>query len=150
MQRHERSLFVRYKGQSFELEINKTTGNIADTFHRSHNARYGYAQESNIVEIVSTRLRSLGLVEKVRHTGLPASRQKGHAKPQEYSTAYFDGKKQSVAIYRRDELRAGSRLSAPCIVTEYSATTLIPTGTTAAVDRFGNLIVEVQVKSRLQ
>ena len=143
MQRHERSLFVRYKGQSFELEINKTTGNIAANFHRAHNARYGYAQESNIVEIVSTRLRSLGLVEKVRHRGLPASREKGYAKPQQYSTAYFDGNEQRVGVYQRNELRAGTKLHTPCIVTEYSATTLIPSGTKAVIDRYGNMVIDL-------
>jgi len=143
-QRHERSLSLRYKGQSFELEIKQTAGNVARHFHRAHQLRYGYAQESNIVEIVSTRLRSLGMVAKVKQIGVPVSRQKGFAKPQEYSMAYLAGKKQRVAIYRRDELRAGSKLSAPCIVTEYSATTLIPTGTHARVDRFGNLVVELR------
>jgi len=143
MQRHERSLFVRYKGQSFELEIRKTAGNIAANFHRAHNTRYGYAQESNIVEIVSTRLRSLGLVEKIRQASLPASRQKGYAKPQQYSTAYFDGKKQRVGVYQRNELRAGSKLHTPCIVTEYSATTLIPSRTKAMIDRYGNMVIDL-------
>jgi len=142
-QRHERSLFLRYKGQSFELEIKQTAGNIVGNFHRAHQVRYGYAQESNIVEIVSTRLRSLGIVEKVRERGMPVSRRKGFAKPQAYSMAYLAGKKQRVAIYRRDELPAGSKLSEPCIVTEYSATTLIPMGTQARVDTFGNLVIEL-------
>ena len=36
-QRHERSLAVRYQGQSFELEIKWTRGgNIAQAFHRAH------------------------------------------------------------------------------------------------------------------
>ncbi|MEP6719727.1 MAG: hydantoinase/oxoprolinase family protein, partial [bacterium] len=34
-QRHERSLALRYKGQSFELEIKQTNGNIAAHFHRA-------------------------------------------------------------------------------------------------------------------
>jgi N-methylhydantoinase A len=143
MQRHERSLFLRYKGQSFELEINKTEGNIAANFHSAHKARYGYAQESNIVEIVSTRLMSLGMVEKVRENVMPVSRQKGYARPQDYSTAYVDTKNQRVAIYRRDELHAGAKLRVPCIVTEYSATTLIPSGALARVDRFGNLVIDL-------
>src|SRR5205823_509106 len=49
-QKHERSLAVRYQGQSFELQIKQTTGNIVGAFHRAHRARYGYAQEKNAVE----------------------------------------------------------------------------------------------------
>ena len=124
------------------LRSSRQPATSPDSFHRAHQVRYGYAQESNKVEIVSTRLRSLGIVEKVKEIGAPVSRHKGFAKPHEYSMAYLAGKKQRVAIYRRDELRAGSKLSAPCIVTEYSATTLIPPGAKAAVDRFGNLIIE--------
>src|SRR5262249_12741799 len=65
-QRHERSLAVRYQGQSFELPIRQTSGDIAGAFHRAHRARYGYAQTKNVVEIVSARVRSLGLVEKLK------------------------------------------------------------------------------------
>src|SRR5262249_53397839 len=65
-QKHERSLAVRYKGQSFELQIKTTKGNIAPAFHRAHRARYGYAQERNAVEIVSARVRSIGPTEKLR------------------------------------------------------------------------------------
>ena len=35
-------------------------------FHRAHQARYGYAQDKNVVEIVSARVRSIGVVEKVK------------------------------------------------------------------------------------
>src|SRR5260370_38767321 len=65
-QQHERSLAVRYKGQSFELQVKQTDGNIADACHRAHRARYGYAQENNVVEVVSARVRSIGLVDKLK------------------------------------------------------------------------------------
>ncbi len=141
-QRHERSLALRYKGQSFELEIKQTTGNIAAHFHRAHLERYGYAQTANIVEVVSARLRSLGIVEKLLQ-GRASKRKSRPVKPGKNVTAYFAGKKRSVAVYDREALPAGARLRAPCIVTEYSATTLIPAGATAAIDGYGNLIIQV-------
>src|SRR5687767_4552578 len=64
-QRHERALAMRYRGQSFELLITKTNGNIAAAFHRAHRERYGYAQEQSEIEIVSARLRSIGMVDKL-------------------------------------------------------------------------------------
>ncbi len=143
-QRHSRSLAVRYKGQSFELEI-KADGKISGMFHRAHRERYGYAQESSIVEIVSARLRSSGVVEKLAikravKTGAVA-RPSGRA-----FTASIEGRKQRVALYQRDELSAGMRLSVPCIVTEYSATTLIPPDARAEVDDFGNLIIQTAAR----
>ncbi len=145
-QRHERSLFVRYRGQSFELEIKPLKldlKNIAAAFHQQHKLRYGYAQESNALEIVSTRVRSIGLVDKLKLERFTRARRTAMVKPHASGFAYFSGKKQSVGLYRRHELRAGMKLRSPCIVTEYSATTLIPAEASATVDAFGNLIIRV-------
>jgi N-methylhydantoinase A len=140
-QRHERSLAARYKGQSFELNIEHTGKHIAERFHTAHNERYGYAQLTNVVEIVSARLRSIGVVEKFPQTRVRAIRK--NAKPGEYSKALLDGKEVRLGVYRREDLRPGMWLSSPCIVTEYSATTLIPGGSSSHVDAFGNLIIDV-------
>lgn len=147
-QLHERSLAARYKGQSFELNIESPKGdprNVAASFHRAHRARYGYAQETEIVEIVSTRLRSVGIVEKFKEPRLSASRNKSVAKPYAAGCAFLNGKKYRVGIYRRNDLLAGAKLSVPCIVTEYSATTLIPHGAQASIDGYGNLIIATNV-----
>jgi N-methylhydantoinase A len=141
-QRHERSLAVRYKGQSFELQIKQTVKNIAGACHRAHRARYGYAQESNVVEIVSARVRSIGVVDKLKTRRLKASATKSFAKPQDLVETYFARKRIRAGVYRREEIMAGSRLRVPCIVTEYSATTLIPEGCKARVDTLGNIIID--------
>jgi N-methylhydantoinase A len=142
-QRHERSLAVRYKGQSFELQIKQTSGNIAGACHRAHRARYGYAQEKNAVEIVSARVRSIGVMEKLKSWRLKAEGPKGFTRPHDLVETFFARKKIRAAVYRREEIMASSRLRVPCIVTEYSATTLITAGTSAFVDRFGNLLIDL-------
>ena len=142
-QRHERSLALRYKGQSFELDIKDTGAKLAESFHRAHRERYCYAQESNIVEIVSARVRSSGIVEKPGERRSRSARQKSIAKAAKSVIAYMDGRKLSIGVYQRDELTAGAQLRAPCILTEYSSTTLIPPGANAEVDGYGNLIIQV-------
>lgn len=140
-QRHERSLAMRYRGQSFELEVRKTVGDLAAEFHRVHRERYGYAQEQSEIEIVSARLRSFGVVEK-----LPLSKiRPGKTRPHGEVSLYLKGRKTTAALYRREELFANIRLVTPCVVTEYSATTLIPGNAKARVDDFGNLLIEVGV-----
>ena len=141
-QRHERALAMRYRGQSFELLITKTTGDVAASFHRAHRERYGYAQEQSEIEIVSARLRSIGLVERLSMRKIAAAVRRA-AKPHDTATAYLDGRKTKVGIYRRDELGGGMKLQTPCIVTEYSATTLIPGDAKARVDQFGNILIEL-------
>ena len=136
-QRHERSLAMRYRGQSFELEVRNTTGDLAAEFHRAHRERYGYAQEQSEIEIVSTRLRSFGLVDKLPERRIEA----GKSKPHGNVTAYLGGRKMSIALYKRDELFANTKLQTPCIVTEYSATTLIDADAKARIDEFGNLLI---------
>jgi N-methylhydantoinase A len=127
-QRHKRSFAMRYQGQSFELDVEQTTNDLAAAFHRVHRERYGYARENSEIEIVSARLRSHGLVEKLAQR--KAARKAGKAKP-------------TNKVYRREELGAGARLEIPCIVTEYSATTLITGGAEARVDEYGNLLISV-------
>jgi N-methylhydantoinase A len=164
-QRHEQFVAVRYKGQSFELDLevgDELSGaanleGLAASFHRAHLARYGYAQEANTVEIVSARVRSIGLVGKVdeetpgrRRRGAGAVEggrkrgRKGSVEPPHASAlvCLTDGKLREVAVYRREELEAGARLQSPSIVTEYSSTTLVPAGAEAALDARANLVVK--------
>jgi N-methylhydantoinase A len=143
-QRHERMLAVRYSGQSFELELRSSVeGDVAGDFHRAHRARYGYAQEENAVEIVSLRLRSTGIVNELEKERAGRITRKGTlASPHNHATVYFANGRTRAAIYRRDDLEAGARLRSPCIITEYSSTTLIPPGARAAVDKYRNIIIE--------
>jgi N-methylhydantoinase A len=148
-QRHERSLAARYKGQSFELEINlKSAGTLAAAFHRAHRARYGYALGKNAVEIVSARVRSRGLVEKLKRErfaqSMSGTRGTRIIAPHASALVYFTAKPERVHVYVREELRAGARLlRTPCIVTEYSSTTLVPKEARARIDVHGNLIIEL-------
>jgi N-methylhydantoinase A len=144
-QRHERTVAARYKGQSFELEIKFTDASrVAAAFHRAHLARYGYAQERNAVEIVSARVRSSGLVEKMKLERLAArSRSRATLAPRDFAQVHFAARASRAAVYAREELPAGARLRTPCIVTEYSSTTLVPSETSARVDGLGNLIIEL-------
>ena len=143
-QQHERSLAMRYVGQSFEIEIRQTKGDTVEAFHRAHRELYGYAQETGDVEVVSARVRSIGLVTKTQPRPT-VIRRKSFAKPSGASLAYVDGKQASVAVYERGDLGPGVRLRTPCIVTEYSSTTLIPAETDVHVDASGNMIINIGI-----
>jgi len=139
-QEHRRSLAMRYLGQSFEMEISDTSGDIVAAFHGAHRERYGYAQEGSEIQIVSARLRSIGVVDELQESKIARGR---NVEPTDFAPAHLDGKRQRVAIYVRDDLRSGSSLKTPCIVTEYSATTLIPSGVKSTVDVYGNLLLSL-------
>ena len=141
-QRHERSLAMRYRGQSFELEIPVGNRDVTKSFHRAHRDRYGYAQDCE-VEIVSARLRSLGLVEELPRQQIARSTGKRKVRPSHKHAVRMDGKSMSVGVYKREELPVGVALETPCIVTEYSATTLIPDVAEAVIDSHGNIILRL-------
>ena len=56
---------------------------------------------------------------------------------------HFGGGARAVAVYRREDLPTSARLRVPCVVTEYSSTTLVPEGVRAGIDGRGNLVVEL-------
>jgi N-methylhydantoinase A len=141
-QRHERILAMRYRGQSFELEIRAGRGDLVEKFHESHRSRYGYAQTGNAVEVVSARVRSSGLTTQLRQRRVGAASHKRQTRASRFADAYFGGKKVRARIWQRDELLANARVVGPAIVTEYSATTLLPPDSWAMVDDYGNLIGE--------
>jgi N-methylhydantoinase A len=142
-QRHGRTVAARYRGQSFELEVEWRGGRkLAERFRAEHEARYGHAPESGTIEVVSARLRSAGLAEKPRVPAPGAARGRG-ARPRRHALVHFEGGGREVAVYRREDLPPGARLRGPCVVTEYSSTTLVPPAARAGVDARGDLFVEL-------
>jgi N-methylhydantoinase A/oxoprolinase/acetone carboxylase beta subunit len=56
---------------------------------------------------------------------------------------YFSEEPIETPVYVRDQLHAGDRFSGPAIITEYSATTVIPPLDSVFVDEHGSLVIEV-------
>jgi N-methylhydantoinase A len=46
-------------------------------------------------------------------------------------------------IVRRDDLGRGAVVDGPAVISEQTATTVVPPGATATVDEFGTLVVSV-------
>jgi N-methylhydantoinase A len=54
----------------------------------------------------------------------------------------FDGREHfDVPVYARDDLTAAP-LNGPLIIEQFDSTTVVPSGWTATLDKFGNIIVE--------
>jgi len=56
---------------------------------------------------------------------------------------YFDGDWLESKVYGREALLPGDAFAGPALITEYSATTVLPPGCKAEVDGFRNLVIEV-------
>jgi N-methylhydantoinase A len=139
----DRTLDVRYAGQSYELTV-PFAGDYVAAFHRAHEQRYGYSDRNRSCEVVNVRARFTGKVAKPDLPKLKARQSNAadaEVKP-ENTVAIFSGRKFPTRIYERSKLQAGDRISGPTIVTEYSATTVIPPSWAGRVDPYGNIILE--------
>jgi len=134
-----RSVAIRYTGQSFEIDI-AWSGRFKAKFHAAHRARYGYADSSRAIEIVSLRVRATGVTQKPRAKRWPSGRSRT-ASSSHTARVYLSERSVQVPVYLRDDLSVGVRLKGPAIITEYSSTTLIPSRFKVEVDPWLNLVI---------
>jgi len=137
----ERSSDVRYRGQGYELNIPLTRNLLAD-FHQEHHRRYGYAHPTREVELVTLRLRAVvksttTRAGKIDHVGSVSP-------PKIRTTVVFENKNLPTSVYSRDVLDPDKTYSGPAIITEYSATTVVPPRARFQLDRAANLIVTIR------
>ncbi len=138
--RIERLLDMRYIGQAYELTV-PAAGDFAGSFHRAHERRYGYADASRMTEVVTMRARFIGATPKPEIARQRPGGESVQAARKDIRGAIFAGRAMRAPLYDRARLRAGNRFAGPAIVTEYSATTVVPPGWRALVDTYGNLIL---------
>ena len=137
---YERSADLRYRGQGFEISLPFGTDILA-RFAAEHQRRYGYSDPERDIEVVTVRVRGrVASPEKLEKMKVQEPAGKLQATSSE---AFFDGRNWETQIIPRGLLGSGRRMRGPAIVTEYSATTVVPPGFTFQADKVGNLLVEV-------
>ena len=151
-----RSLDMRYAGQSYELNIPYHNGieavnpshnigegiqTLVEKFHIAHAQRFGYARTDAPVEVVNLRLTTIGETDKppIQPTSL-SDPDASEACPVQ-TPVIFENEALPTHFYRREALRPGNQIAGPAIVTEFSATTVIPPNFSAVVDAYQNLIL---------
>jgi N-methylhydantoinase A len=139
--RFNRTVDLRYRGQGYELNL-PLTRSLLGEFEAEHRQRYGYTHAKREIEIVTLRLRA-ALKSSRSHAAAAALRGKVSRRSASETRVVFDGKKMKTKIYTREEPGARKTFRGPAIVTEYSATTVVPPGKTFRVDDVGNLIIAV-------
>jgi N-methylhydantoinase A len=135
-----RSVDIRYRGQGYELNI-PLSPNLLQDFRREHNRRYGYAHPTREVELVTLRLRAT--LENKTQVGTTAIGRAGRVKFASFPQVEvsFDGKKLKTTIHPRESLHPRKKYSGPSIITEYSATTVIPPKAIFSLDKSANLVI---------
>ena len=147
--RLERALDMRYAGQGYEITLPcpaqpLTAGSLPQlraTFDAQHKTMFGHMAPQEKVEIVSYRVRGIGLVPQVEMGKFkPAGSSLADAR-RGARRARFAGREVDCPVYARERLDVGLRVAGPAILEQLDSTTVIGRGQVARVDEWKNLIV---------
>jgi N-methylhydantoinase A len=124
--------------------VNALDREFGERFRAAHAAAYGYDIPGRAVEIVTLRLKIVGVVKKP-HPAAVAASVEGKATPTAQRAVYFDAATGwlDTPVYERSRLSIGAEIAGPAVIEEMSATTLLRPGQRATTDAAGNLIVTV-------
>lgn len=137
----ERSCDLRYRGQGYELNLSYSR-DLIKRFHAEHQRRYGYSSPEREIEIVTVRMRGR-VPSPERLANLKIGDRAGTLR-EGSAQVWFEGKKHKTAILPRESLRQGKNYRGSAIITEYSATTVVPPGLRFRMDKAGSLIIEMR------
>jgi N-methylhydantoinase A len=147
--RIERALDMRYAGQGYEIAVPCPTEPLRPSdlkelrmcFDQQHQSAFGHMAPEEPVEMVSYRVRGLGLLPPVEtpkfaRTGAAlADARRGSRRVR------FDGAELECPIYQRDQIDVGANVAGPAILEQLDCTTVIRPGQIGRVDESKNLIV---------
>jgi N-methylhydantoinase A len=116
-------------------------------FDEQHRGMFGHMAPQEPVEIVSYRVRGVGLVPAVE---MPKFKRAGTTLKdalRETRKMRFDGKTIDCPVYQRERLDVGLTFSGPAVLDQFDCTTVICPGQKARVDEWKNLIVTEEARS---
>jgi N-methylhydantoinase A len=114
---------MRYHGQGYEIPVPWEAG-LEERFNALHEQLYGFRMPNTASEIVN--LRAVG-------TGDRSQPELPEADPVQAAL--------QPGTHDRAELRPGTIIAGPSIVTEFDSTTVILDGYVAEIDRYFNLLI---------
>ncbi|MFN8660560.1 MAG: hydantoinase/oxoprolinase family protein [Thermomicrobiales bacterium] len=140
---------IRYVGQEYTLTIPLTGAGepleetfheaISGRFHAAHHTRFGHANPGAPVEFVVVRSMALGDLGRIEPAPLPEADAPSY--PSTTAEVIFGRKALPTPMVKRNDLPVGTVIEGPAIVSEPTATTVVPPGATLRVDPFGSLVI---------
>jgi N-methylhydantoinase A len=152
--RIERALDMRYAGQGYEIAMPCNRRMLVEgglpalrrQFDAQHRAMFGHMAPEEPVEVVSYRVRGLGLVPRVEMPRFkPAGGTLADAR-RARRRVRFDGQDLDCPIYQREKLDVGLTVAGPAVLDQLDCTTIIYPGQIARVDEWKNLIMTQEAK----
>ncbi|MCH9655256.1 MAG: hydantoinase B/oxoprolinase family protein [Planctomycetes bacterium] len=136
----QHSLEMRYLGTDATIQVLCQTGQDELTrFEQEHHRLYGYVHQARAVEVTTMRTEIVGRMEE---PNLPASKIVSRVPtPLETTETHFQGTSQQSAVYLREDLLPGDRISGPAIICEPISTVIIDSGFDAEILSRGETLI---------
>jgi N-methylhydantoinase A len=140
---------MRYRGQSYEVSVpvqeiasEKDVRRLVEAFHAAHERRYGHKAVDERVEIVNFKVTAVGAIPRPRLHKAEVD-PIAHAIPIETRITWFnEADAVPTPVFRRSQLRAGTKLLGPAVIEEKTSTIVLYPGQRARIDEWLNLEIE--------
>lgn len=138
------SIDLRYAGQSYEINIPLESEHVIEEFAQQHQRLYGYRRSDHPVEAVTLRMRAGCLPKAPQSVKVAEAQRPALDIPCRYIVINDGVDEVKCKQYSRHQLLSGDRVLGPAVVTEYSATTLVPAGWSCTVNPYHQLQLQQQ------
>ena len=147
-----RSLDMCYEGQGHYVEVpvavgelgEKARADIVQDFHSLHKIKYGHQMDAP-PRVINVRLKAIGKMKQMRVKEIERDKSiTGTVKTER--RVYLDRSFVVCRLYDRDRLTGGRIIKGPAIVEEPFHNTIVLSGQSLAVDKYGNLIIDTRGK----
>ncbi|HLI95810.1 MAG TPA: hydantoinase/oxoprolinase family protein [Candidatus Baltobacteraceae bacterium] len=130
---------MRYRGQSFELDVEHEPSALvaAERFHDKHERRYGYAVPGEPVEIVNARLTATAaatLKKASTALGRASTPQRGAPAHIAERNLWIEGEYVETHVYARETLPLHAMIGGPALIEQYDTCTYVAPGWSAKND----------------
>jgi N-methylhydantoinase A len=144
---------LRYRGQEHTVNIPmpglelqpEHIPAIVEAFNSAHQQQYGHSMMEDPIEIVTFRLRAVGLLPRPNLSTIDKGSGDIAAAHKGTRSVYNRARAGTIdyQVYDRARLGAGDSLSGPAIVEEDSSTTLVHEGDSLTVGNYGELVITI-------
>jgi len=132
---------IRYAGTDTPLIVQAgTLAKMKSAFEKAHKARFGFIDRSKQLVVEAVSVEAVGGGAKFRERTLQKSRQKLPS-PARTAQFYSGGTMHEAAVYTRDQLSPGHKVTGPAIVIEPHQTVVLEDGWRAEITAKNHLVL---------
>lgn len=145
--RIDRSVELRYVGQSFEINVpiegatkeGLRKNDILERFHQLHEDNYGYSDTGEPVELVNARIGCYALTPKPKLLRAKVGDKISAAFQAASILTPGKNERETYQVMDRTGIQPGEKIEGPCLILSQNSTALIPGGWNGVMDNDGTI-----------